>query len=61
MRVLWPTMRWPDDWRIESEAIGAGVRAEFVDRFEKVTDEQWRSCDGVVSGVDVPSRISGEA
>ena len=55
LRVLWPTMRWPDDWRIESEAIGSGVRAEFVDRFENVTDDQWRSCDGVVSGVDVPS------
>ncbi len=55
-RVLWPIMRWPDDWRIESEAVGEGVRAEFVDRFENVTDDQWRNCDGIVSGVDVPAQ-----
>ncbi len=54
LRVLWPAMRWPDDRRIESEAVGSGVRAEFVDRFDQVTDEQWRSCDGIVSVVDVP-------
>jgi len=56
LRVLWPTMRWPDDRRIESEAIGTGVRAEFVDRYENVTEDQWRNCDGVVSGIDVPSQ-----
>ena len=55
-RVLWPIMRWPDDWRIESEAVGEGVRAEFVDRFENVTDDQWRNCDGIVAGVDVPAQ-----
>ncbi len=54
LRVLWPAMRWPDDRRIESEAVGAGVRAEFVDHFDAVTDEQWRSCDGIVSVTDVP-------
>ncbi len=54
LRVLWPTMRWPDDRRIETEALGAGVTAEFVERFEQVTDEQWRNCDGIVSYVDVP-------
>ena len=55
-RVLWPIMRWPDDWRIESEAVGQGVRAEFVDRFENVSDDQWRNCDGIVAGVDVPAQ-----
>src|SRR3954447_10250280 len=54
LRVLWPIMRWPDDRRIETEALGAGVKAEFADRFDDVTDEQWRSCDGIVSYVDVP-------
>ena len=52
----WDNMRWPDDRRIESEAIGTGVRAEFVDRYENVTEDQWRNCDGVVSGIDVPSQ-----
>jgi phosphoglycerate dehydrogenase-like enzyme len=47
-------MRWPDDRRIESEAVGSGVRAEFVERFDEVTEEQWRNCDGIVSVADVP-------
>ena len=54
LRVLWPAMRWPDDRRIETEAVGAGVRAEFVDRYDAVTDEQWRNCDAIVSVTDVP-------
>ena len=35
LRILWPTMRWPDDRSIESKAVGEGVRAEFVDRIER--------------------------
>jgi len=54
LRVLWPAMRWPNDRRIESDAVGSGVGAEFVDRFDAVTDEQWRNCDGIVSVMDVP-------
>ncbi len=54
LRILWPAMRWPDDRRIESDAVGAGARAEFVDRYDVVTDDQWASCDAVVSVQDVP-------
>ena len=52
--ILWPAMRWPDDREIEKSAIGAGMRAEFVDRIDRVTDELWRSCDGIVSVLDIP-------
>src|SRR5262249_5055253 len=54
IRVLGPGTRWPDDHSIEANAVGAGVKAEFVQRFEQVTDEQWRNADGIVCGVDVP-------
>ena len=54
IRVLWPSTRWPDDHSIEANAVGAGVKAEFVQRFDQVTDEQWRNADGIVCGVDVP-------
>jgi len=56
LRLLWPMTRWPDDHSIEANAAGAGVKAEFVGRFDDVTDEQWRNCDGVVSGWDVPAQ-----
>lgn len=56
LRVLWPAMRWANDRQIESNAVGAGIRAEFVDRFDAVTDEQWRNCDGIVSVLDVPAQ-----
>jgi lactate dehydrogenase-like 2-hydroxyacid dehydrogenase len=51
--ILWPGMRWPDDREVEKSAIGSGMRAEFVDRMEQVTDELWRSCDGIVSVLDI--------
>jgi phosphoglycerate dehydrogenase-like enzyme len=54
LRILWPAMRWPNDRHIESNAVGSGASAEFVDRFDAVTDEQWRNCDGIVSVMDVP-------
>jgi lactate dehydrogenase-like 2-hydroxyacid dehydrogenase len=57
LRILWPTMRWPDDRSIESNAVGAGARAEFVDRIDAVTDEQWRNCDGIVSVLDLPAEL----
>ena len=60
LRVLWPAMRWRDDRHIESEAVGSGISAEFVDRFEEITDEQWRGCDGIVSVLDVPAQYRGK-
>ena len=57
LRILWPTMRWPDDRSIETKAVGEGIRAEFVDRIDAVTDEQWRGCDGIVSVIDLPAEV----
>lgn len=48
IRILWPQVRWPDDFAPERSLLGPGIEAIFVGRFSEVTDEQWRSCDGLV-------------
>ena len=53
-RVLWPQMRWPDGREIETASVGELGRAEFCERFEEVSDEQWASCDAVVTVQDIP-------
>ena len=41
-------MRWPNERHIEESSV-AGHIAEFSDRYEDVTGEQWTNCDAVVS------------
>jgi len=53
MRILWPAMRWPGDRSIETQSVGAGATAEFVDAVDRVTDDQWGNCDALVSYVDI--------
>ena len=53
IHLLWPQVRWPDGFETERSLLGSGVEAEFVRGFTEVTDEQWRSCDGVV-GPSIP-------
>jgi lactate dehydrogenase-like 2-hydroxyacid dehydrogenase len=48
IRVLWPQTRWEDDYAPELWGLGDGIQAEFVSRFEDVTEAQWRNCDGIV-------------
>ncbi len=48
IRILWPQVRWPDDFAPERSLLGPGIEAIFVGRFSEVTDEQWRTCDGLV-------------
>jgi lactate dehydrogenase-like 2-hydroxyacid dehydrogenase len=52
-RILWPAMRWPNERHIEESSV-AGHIAEFSDRYEDVTGEQWTNCDAVVSVKDIP-------
>lgn len=52
--VLWPTMRWPEAWHIEVEALGAGFSAEFCKAVPDVHERQWRACRAVVSQTDIP-------
>ncbi|MEZ5559425.1 MAG: C-terminal binding protein [Pseudomonadales bacterium] len=54
-RILWPQMRWPDDREIETSSVGEHGWAEFCERFDEVSDEQWASCDGVVTVQDIPA------
>ncbi|MEN9807620.1 MAG: hypothetical protein RL756_2140 [Pseudomonadota bacterium] len=48
IRILWPQVRWPDGCEPEQSLLGPGVEPIFVERFDAVTDEQWRTCDGLV-------------
>lgn len=53
-KVLWPAMRWRDRHDIEIASLGDQGQAMIVDRFDEVTDEQWSSCDAVISVLDIP-------
>ncbi|MEQ8858698.1 MAG: C-terminal binding protein [Pseudomonadales bacterium] len=53
-RILWPAMRWPDDREIEVASVGARGQAEFCERVEDVSDEQWAACDALVTVQDIP-------
>ncbi len=50
--ILFPFMRWPDDGAVERAQLHDDTRAVVVQRPEDVTDEQWRSCDAMVSVPD---------
>jgi lactate dehydrogenase-like 2-hydroxyacid dehydrogenase len=55
-KVLWPHIRWGDDYAIEVAALGQGFAAEFCTHFDEVTDEQWATCDAVVCTLDIPEQ-----
>ena len=59
-KVLWPHIRWGDDYAIEMEALGEGVVGEFCTGLKKVTDEQWAGCDGIVATLDIPGEHVGK-
>lgn len=52
IKLLWPARRWRDDNRDEVDVAGPGVECLFVERPDKVTPAQWRTCDGIVCGGD---------
>ncbi len=54
IRVLWPQAGWRAQKEPELEGLGDGIQAEFVDRYDNVTEEQWRNCDGVVGATPPP-------
>ena len=49
-------MRWPDNREIEISSVGENS-AQFAERFVDVSDEQWASCDAVVSVMDIPEEF----
>jgi lactate dehydrogenase-like 2-hydroxyacid dehydrogenase len=60
--LLWPHMRWPDDYQAERETAGDGVNCVFVDKPTNVTDDQWKSAEALISvpdplGVDELDKI----
>lgn len=52
LKLLWPALRWGDDYAFEREAVGDVAEAVLVEGIEKVTDEQWATADGILSRVD---------
>jgi lactate dehydrogenase-like 2-hydroxyacid dehydrogenase len=46
-------MRWPDNREIEISSVGEHV-AQFCERLDDVSDEQWAQCDAIVSVLDIP-------
>jgi lactate dehydrogenase-like 2-hydroxyacid dehydrogenase len=53
--VLWPAMRWPGNREIEISSVGEH-KAHFFERYDDVPDEQWTTCDAVVSVGDIPAQ-----
>ena len=54
IRILWP--RTGRNNAVEEEAVGEGIITEFAHGYDQVTEEQWRNCDGIVSGT-LPERF----
>ena len=52
LKLLWPALRWGDDYALEREAVGDQAEAVLVEGVEHVTDEQWATADGIISRVD---------
>jgi lactate dehydrogenase-like 2-hydroxyacid dehydrogenase len=57
LNILWPAMRWPSDREIEASSVG-DANAIFCERYEDVTEEQWATCDAVVSVQDIPAEYA---
>ena len=52
IRILFPRA-FGGNHQVEIDAVGDGVECEFAGGFDKVTEEQWQNCDGIV-GTQLP-------
>lgn len=52
IKLLWPALRWQDDYEAERSVAGEGVECIFGQDAASVTDEQWQACDGIISTID---------
>ena len=50
--LLWPHIRWPDNYEPERETAGPDANCVFVDAPENVTDAQWAEADAIISVMD---------
>lgn len=50
--LLWPHIRWPDDYQPERETAGPDVNCVFVSEPAEVTDTQWAEADALISVID---------
>ncbi len=52
INLLWPHIRWADDYQAEIETAGEDVDCIFVKTPGDVTDEQWAIADAMISAPD---------
>ncbi|MFP6808330.1 MAG: C-terminal binding protein [Pseudomonadales bacterium] len=52
INLLWPQMRWPDDYQAEKDVAGNDVDCVFVGTPKEVSTEQWADADAMLSTVD---------
>jgi len=57
--ILWPAMRWPDNREIEISSVGENS-AQFAERYVDVSEEQWATCDAIVSVMDIPEEYRSQ-
>ncbi len=50
--LLWPMIRWPDDYLIERDTAGDDVRCVFVNKPADVTNKQWAAADALICTED---------
>ncbi|OED36935.1 hypothetical protein AB833_25260 [Chromatiales bacterium (ex Bugula neritina AB1)] len=60
-KILWAPLRWTDDHHIEHESAGDQCEAVLAASLEEITQDQWLSCDAIVSLTDVPERYRSQA
>lgn len=56
IKLLWPHMRWGDDYKAETEKAGDDIDCIFVRDPNEVTDEQWGSANAMISSPDPLSK-----
>ncbi len=60
-KILWAPLRWTENRHIEAESVGDKCEAIITDSLEEVTDEQWATCDALLSLQDVPEPYRSNA
>ncbi|MEM7015709.1 MAG: C-terminal binding protein [Pseudomonadota bacterium] len=54
VNFLWPAVRWPDGNQIERDSAEHFATLHFCEGFDKVTEQQWRECDAILSYLEIP-------
>ena len=58
LRVLWPRRDPKGDNSAELDGLGDSIEAVFGGGIDKVTEEQWATCDGIVGTQPKPDQLA---